>query len=85
MADVSRITLTLYSRNWCHLCEDMRKGLHDLQARLPFELTVVDVDSNSDLEQRYGELVPLLAHGDRELCHYHLNPAEVTDYLLKFR
>lgn len=85
MADGRRITLTLYSRAWCHLCDDMLTGLRDMQARLMFDLTVIDVDSECVLEQRYGERVPVLAHGSRELCHYQLNTAAVTDYLLEFR
>ena len=85
MADTQRITLTLYSRTWCHLCDDMRAGLQELQARLPFQLTVVDVDSDAVLERQYGERVPVLAHGTRELCHYQLDAVVVTDYLLKIR
>ena len=85
MADVRRITLTLYGRTWCHLCDDMITGLHEMQRRESFELTVTDVDSDPLLEQRYGERVPVLVHGNHELCHYHLNPAAITDYLLKFR
>lgn len=85
MADSRRITLTLYSRPWCHLCDEMRAGLQEMQARLTFDLKVIDVDSAATLEQRYGERVPVLTHGNHELCHYHLNTAAVTDYLLDFR
>lgn len=85
MADSGRITLTLYSRNWCHLCDDMLAGLQVLQTRQPFELSVVDVDSQLALERRFGEWVPVLMHGERELCHYHLDTAAVTDYLRNFR
>ncbi len=77
--------LTLYSRTWCHLCEDMLTGLQQLQAGQPFDLVVIDVDSDPALEQRFGEWVPVLMHGDRELCHYHLDSAAVTDYLRKIR
>ncbi len=85
MADSRRAALTLYGRTWCHLCDDMLAGLQAMQARLPFEVTVVDVDSDPVLEQRYGERVPVLLHGERELCHYHLDTPAVTDYLLNFR
>ncbi len=85
MADRPGPALTLYSRTWCHLCDDMLTGLQLLQAGQPFELDVIDVDSDPALEQRFGEWVPVLMHGDRELCHYHLNSAAVTDYLLKIR
>lgn len=85
MADQSVPALTLYSRAWCHLCDDMLSGLQSLQSGLSFELTVIDVDSDSALEQRFGDWVPVLMHGERELCHYHLDSAAVTDYLRKIR
>lgn len=79
------VRLTLYSRVWCHLCDDMLAGLQILQACQPFDLSIVDVDSQPALEQRFGEFVPVLMHGERELCHYHLDTAAVTDYLRDFR
>lgn len=85
MAERGRAVLTLYSRTWCHLCEDMLAGLQVLQARQPFDLAVLDVDSDPALEKRFGEWVPVLMHGDHELCHYHLDTAAVTDYLRDFR
>lgn len=84
-ADSGPVILTLYSRTWCHLCDDMLAGLQILQSRQPFELNIVDVDSQPALEQRFGEFVPVLMHGERELCHYHLDTAAVTDYLRDFR
>ena len=73
--------LTVYSRTWCHLCDDMITGLTPLQARFRFQLEVVDVDAAPALENRYGEHVPVLLHGTRELCRHRLDTALVTDYL----
>lgn len=73
--------LTVYSRGYCHLCDELIAGLRALQARIPFSYTVVDVDSDPALDARFGELVPVLMHGERELCHYHLEVAAVTAYL----
>jgi hypothetical protein len=63
----------------------MLAGLQVLRARQPFALDIIDVDSQPALEQRFGEWVPVLMHGERELCHYHLNAVAVTDYLRNFR
>jgi len=49
------------------------------------DVAVVNVDADPALERRYGEKVPVLAHGENELCHYRLDPAAVTAYLSKFR
>lgn len=75
--------LTVYSRAYCHLCDDMIAGLRALQAATRFELDVVDVDRDPALEARYGERVPVLVGAATELCHYHLDPAKVIEYLSK--
>ena len=62
----------------------MIAGLRAMQALRPFELEVIDVDSDPVLEARYGELVPLLAGMGFELCHYHLDAAKVNDYLDRY-
>ena len=81
MADAAESTLTVYSRSYCHLCDEMIAGLQPLQARFGFALAIVDVDGDPGLEARYGEHVPVLAHGARELCRHRLDRALVTDYL----
>ena len=82
-ADV--VTFTVYSRDYCHLCEEMIAGLEELQSRFRFELAMVDVDGDPELKTRYGEHVPVLAHGDRELCRHQLEVAAVTAYLMEIR
>jgi len=67
---------TLYSRSYCHLCEDM---LAALQALAPdgqaFEVDVIDVDLEPALVARFDELVPVLFGrlDEPELCHYFLD------------
>lgn len=63
----------------------MIAGLRALQAAVPFEFEVIDVDGDAALELRYGELVPVLAAGGIELCHYHLDVVKVNEYLSKIR
>jgi len=57
----------------------MLQALRGLQSRLGFELTLVDIDRDPGLRQRYDEWVPVLCHGDRELCHYHLDEQAVRN------
>ena len=73
------VCLTLYYREGCHLCQTMLQALRGLQSRLGFELTLVDIDRDPDLRQRYDEWVPVLCHADRELCHYHLDEQAVRN------
>jgi hypothetical protein len=53
---------TLYSRSYCHLCEDMLAALRAFMARtgLPWRVDVVDVDTDPQLTDMFDELVPVL-------------------------
>jgi thioredoxin reductase (NADPH) len=81
--DEGRVELTVYSRAYCHLCDEMIAGLRTLQARFDFGLDIVDVDSDDALETLYGEDVPVVVHGATELCRHRLDPSRVTEYLSK--
>ena len=78
------IKFTLYSRSYCHLCDDMLHALNALQGdTLRFEVDVIDVDADEALVARFDELVPVL-YGDLaqpELCHYFLDEKAVRAYL----
>ena len=78
-------TLTLVSRSYCHLCQEMEHALAALAADFGIDVEVVDVDADPALESLYDELVPVLLHGDQELCHYFLDVAKVRDYLSELR
>ena len=67
------VELTLYTREGCHLCDDMELALRACADDLDFEIRRVPIDNNSDLEQAYGTLVPVLVCGDEEVCHYFLD------------
>jgi len=74
------MNLTLYTRSYCHLCEDMHKALLPYQERYGFELELIDVDSDAQLERRFDELVPVLMAGEKEICHYFLNEDALLNY-----
>ncbi len=77
--------MRLYSRDYCHLCHDMFAALEALRGESGvayFDIDVVDVDADPELEAKYDELVPVLVDGEgRELCHYFLDTAKVREYL----
>lgn len=78
MTDIPR--LTLYLRHGCHLCEAMLAQLQPCQDELGFELETVDIDGDPALEAAYGELVPVLKHGESEICHYFLEVSKLQQY-----
>ena len=78
-------TLTVLSREYCHLCEDLITALRQFQGRYDFEIKVVDVDRHPGLEEKWGDKVPVLLDGDREICHYHLDAAAVDARLSRMK
>ena len=77
---------TLYSRSYCHLCQDMLDALMRLQTpQQAITVDVVDVDADAALVARFDELVPVLfAELDQpELCHYVLDEARVRAALAR--
>lgn len=63
----------------------MEAALAPLAAEFGAEVEVIDVDADPQLEALYNELVPVLLHEGRELCHYFLDEAKVRDCLSKIR
>lgn len=66
------MSLRLYGRRQCHLCEEMAGAL---RARgVAFE--EVDIDGSAELKERYGRFVPVLTDAEgKELCRTRLDPA----------
>lgn len=79
------IELTLLSRSYCHLCHDMEVALAPLAVEFGAQVSVLDIDADPLLEAKYNELVPLLLHGETELCHYFLDEAKTREYLAEIR
>ena len=78
----------LYSRSYCHLCDDMLASLENLRTEFDFSVVVVDVDEDEALIERYDELVPVLVgqrpgQPEQQLCHYFLDLPVVRDFLTR--
>ena len=77
----ARPVLTLLTRAYCHLCDDMRVAIAPLAARFGADVIELDVDADAALEERYGERIPVLLLGSSldgiELCHYTLDSTAV--------
>ena len=80
-----RPKLTVLSREYCHLCEELITALKRFQGRYDFDIEVVDVDADPRLEEKWGDKVPVLLDGDREICHYYLDHDAVDARLARMK
>jgi glutaredoxin len=76
-----RVThVTVYTREDCHLCDNLQAELtafqnaHDTR----FDVDYVDVDSQPELARRYGHKVPVVAIGSVQVCHYFFDAAALS-------
>ena len=69
--------LTILSRAYCHLCDEMRDAVHPIAEEYGAAIVEVDVDAYPDLESAYGDKVPVLMLGAPAdgvtVCHYRLD------------
>ena len=77
--------LTVLSRAYCHLCDELIAALKQYQGRYSFEIEVIDVDSSPRLEEKWGDKVPVLLDGDREICHYFIDHDAVDARLARMK
>lgn len=63
--------LKLYSRQGCHLCEEMESALLLFNDELHYRVTVYDIDEDQILFDRFNELVPVVFKGNHEILRYH--------------
>jgi len=76
----------LYSRSWCHLCDDMLEALQRQCQGRDTTVEVIDIDQDAQLLAKYDELVPVL-YGRKvpgqaqRLCHYFLDTQAVDAFL----
>ncbi|HEY4316208.1 MAG TPA: glutaredoxin family protein [Herbaspirillum sp.] len=89
-----RYQFTIYSRSYCHLCDDMRDALAAAMDErsaadrgiVEYAIKMIDVDADPILLSQYDELVPVLLAGKNgepmvQLCHYFLDRERLSAFL----
>ena len=77
--------VTIYSRAGCHLCEDALNILQGLQSELKFEIEVIDIAGNIDLEKLYGEQIPVIHINGEHHDFWRVDPERFRSSLEKHR
>ncbi len=62
------MTVILYSRPGCHLCEEAAVLLHQAGRRLALHIETINIDSDPELSARYGERIPVVLIAGNELA-----------------
>lgn len=73
--------LRLYTRQDCHLCDEMKDGLRTLESEFKFKLEVHNIDSNKDMRTQFNDLVPVLMWGQDIICYHYLDKSALSKAL----
>ncbi len=89
-ASADALQFIIYSRSYCHLCDDLRDALRTALGERPAQIEMIDVDADPALVERYDELVPVLMGRNPagtwvRLCHYHLDGQALQAFLTSGR
>lgn len=61
------ISVVLYSRTGCHLCDQVEEDLIGLQVKIPHQLIKIDIESNDDMNRAFALEIPVVEVGPYKL------------------
>jgi len=61
------LNVTLYTRDHCALCDQVKKDLQALENKFPHRLVEVNIDSDPALKEKYGDQIPVVEIGPYKL------------------
>ena len=75
------LTVTLYTRPGCYLCEEMEAIVRVVQNEIPFEIKTVDISTDPQLYTRFSLEIPVLYINGKFGFMYELSTAELRQRL----
>lgn len=67
-------------RDGCHLCTEMATVIHNLWPGLFEEIQWVDIDSETELREKYGLKIPVLLKNKEIVCESLINIESLTSH-----
>jgi glutaredoxin len=68
------IEVSIYSRSNCHLCEVALEVISEIRKDYEFTITKILIDGNSELEETYGEQVPVILINNEPHDFFRVDP-----------
>jgi len=78
------ISVEIYSRPGCHLCDDAKEVIERVRKRFDFSLSVINIDSDPELKREYGELIPVVFINGTKVFKYHVDESAFEEKVKRF-
>lgn len=79
----AKANVVIYSRPGCHLCQEAKKIMRTAGCNDEFTLAEINIESDSDLLDRYQNDIPVILINGREAFRHRLTAAAFRDELLR--
>ena len=67
MGTTTKPTLTLYTRNGCHLCEKAKEIITALREEFDFDYKECDIVLSDEWTEKYGLMIPVVSLNEKEV------------------
>jgi glutaredoxin len=68
------IEVSIYSRSNCHLCDIALGVLEEIRNELDFQIIKILIDGSAELEEKYGEHVPVILINNEPHDFFRVDP-----------
>ena len=68
------IEVSVYSRSNCHLCEVALEAISEIRKEFEFTISKILIDGNAELEEKYGEQVPVILINNQPHDFFRVDP-----------
>ena len=79
------IQVVVYSRVNCHLCQEAEENVREVLTEIPFELEVIYIDGDQELERLYGEEVPVTLINGAKHDYFRVDKKRFSEAILRQR
>jgi glutaredoxin len=77
--------VVIYSRANCHLCEEAEKNVREVLVEIPFDLKVIYIEGDQELERLYGEEVPVTLINGAKHDYFRVDKKRFSEAILRQR
>jgi glutaredoxin len=78
---IKQMTITLYTRKSCPLCDKAKSTLFELKKDWTFTLDEIDIESSDELTELYGLMIPVVQIDGEEAGFGVINKFDISNRL----
>jgi glutaredoxin len=81
---MEKVTVTIYSKPGCHLCEEAKANILAAGCNDQFTLKEVNIEEDAYLKERYRFDIPVILINGIKVFKYKVEPKEFREKLRRF-